>query len=177
MTVGGDLTWEYGTRGLITLEKDLPNGWGLYVEVALQFSVEQLNGEVMEGTRITLDLYPFAQAGDFAGALWEVTGNLVLNTASRLLCVPELGLRATVLSGSALIERFTFPTKGDRPVYGLLPLVARQQITLDGNGSLFYRGTGAIPNTEALRALVSCEVGYSHPSPGRPSPLSLSMDS
>lgn len=154
-------TWEYGVRGLLTLRTDLPVGWAYFVEVYLQFRAEQVGRRVTEGTRLSIILYPFAQAGNFAGELWEfVGGDVVFFSADQLLVVPNNGGGVDVLPGSALIQRFTFPTKSRHRVYGIAPNRTGQKVTFDGNGGIFVRGS-TVPGTEAIRAIVDCVPGYS----------------
>lgn len=155
--------WEYGTRGLLTLREDLPAGQAYLVEVALQFRSEQVKASITEGTQISVTLFPFTQSGNFAGELWEFSGgkDLVFFTGDRLLVVPNDAGGVDMLGGSAMIQRFSFPEKQRYRVYGVVPNQVDQKITVDGNGSVFYRGVTTPPSSEAIRAKVSCEVGYS----------------
>jgi hypothetical protein len=160
--LGGTRTWEYGVRGLLTLRTDLPTGWAYFVEVYLQFSSEQVQREILEGTRLSIILFPFAQAGNFAGDLWELVGgkSLVFFNGDLLRVLPNDGGGVDVLEGSALVERFSFPAKARHRVYGIAPNRTGQKVTIDGNGGIFLRG-GSVPSTEAIRAIVDCAVGYS----------------
>lgn len=154
-------TWEYGVRGVLTLRTDLPVGWAYFVEVYLEFRSEQVGGRVTEGTRLSILIFPFAQAGNFAGELWEFTGgDIVFFSTDRLRVVPNNGGGVDVLPGSALIQRFTFPTKSRHRVFGIAPNRTGQKITIDGNGGIFLRGS-TVPGTEAIRAVVDCVPGYS----------------
>jgi hypothetical protein len=161
--LGSWRTWEYGVRGILTLREDLPAGQAYLVEVALQFRNDQVAAPIVEGTPLSVTLFPFAQSGNFAGDLWEFAGgrDLVFFAGDRLLVVPNEAGGVDVLGGSALVRRFTFPEKQRYRVYGVVPNVLNQKITIDGNGNVFYRGVVAQPGSEAVRALVSCEAGYS----------------
>jgi hypothetical protein len=160
--LGGTRTWEYGVRGLLTLRTDLPAGWAYFVEVYLQFSSEQVQREILEGTRLSVILFPFAQAGNFAGDLWELVGgkSLVFFNGDLMRVVANDGGGVDVLEGSALIQRFSFPAKARHRVYGIAPNRTGQKVTIDGNGGIFLRGS-TVPSTEAIRAIVDCAVGYS----------------
>jgi hypothetical protein len=156
-------TWEYGVRGILTLREDLQPGQAYFVEVALQFRSDQVAAPITEGTQLSVVLFPFAQSGNFAGDLWEFSGgkDLVFYVGDRLLVVPNESSGVDVLGGAAMVQRFSFPERQRRRVYGIAPNLSNQKITIDGNGSIFYRGTSTPPTSEAIRALVSCKPGYS----------------
>ncbi|HEY9610565.1 hypothetical protein [Allocoleopsis sp.] len=160
--LGAVRIWEYGVRGLLTIRTDLPVGWAYFVEVYLQFRPEQVQRRVTEGTRLSIILYPFAQAGNFAGDLWEFAGgkDIVFYSSDRMRVVPNNGGGVDVLEGSALVQRFSFPTKARHRVYGIAPNKTGQKVTVDGNGGIFLRGS-TVPGTEAVRAIVDCAAGYS----------------
>lgn len=160
--LGATRTWEYGVRGLLTLRTDLPAGWAYFIEVYLQFSSEQVQRKVTEGTRLSIILFPFAQAGNFAGDLWEFLGgkDMVFYSADQMRVVPNDGGGVDVLEGSAIVQRFSFPTKARHRVYGIAPNRTGQKVTIDGNGGIFLRGS-TVPSTEAIRAIVDCAAGYS----------------
>lgn len=159
--IGGDIPWTFGSRSTLFLHKDLPAGQAYFVEIAPYFSVAQLEGRILEGTNISINITPAAQSGENAYSVWQLTGNIVFASDDKLRAVPGVGLNARLGSGTALIERFTFPNRGERDIYGIAPNLAGQKITLDGNGSLFYRGTGTVPGTEQARAIISTMPGHS----------------
>lgn len=159
--IDGNIPYCYGDRSTLVLHKDLPSNFGYYLEVAPLFTIEQMEGRLLEGSQIGIAISPATLSGDIATAIWKITGDIVLSDEEQLQVVPDVGLQATLLSGSAIIKKFVFPSRGSRSIYGIQANQKNQKITLDGNGSLFYRGTGVIPGTEAQRALISCETGYS----------------
>lgn len=164
--IGGDVPFTFGSRSTLFLHKDLPAGQAYFIEIAPYFSVAQLEGRILEGANISINITPAAQSGENAYGIWQVTGNIVFKGGDRLRVIPGVGLNARIGSGTALIERFTFPERGARDVYGIAPNLSEQKITLDGNGSLFYRGTGVVPITEQERAIVDTSSGYSKASTG-----------
>ncbi|HEY9597779.1 MAG TPA: hypothetical protein V6D33_08930 [Cyanophyceae cyanobacterium] len=162
--VGHDLTWFYGSNDTLVLPKDLPSGWGYFIEIAALTSVGQLDNQIYEGDTVTFNLVEIPQSGTIDTSLFEFTGNLILPSGDRLHCVPGSGLSLLVGTGAGVVERMTFPLKPERQIAGVVPQLAGQRITVDGNGALFYRGTpavsGDIPGTEAIRAIVGCEQGH-----------------
>ena len=161
--VDGDIIWSYGDRGNLFLPKALPSGWAAWFEIAPQFTSSQVAGALTEGTPVSINLVEFQQAGEFAGSLYSLLGDSVYPSGDKLRVVPETGLGAKMLGGSALVKRYSFQDKGEQTLYGLVPDLANQLITLDGNGSIFNRTNQAVPTTEVIRAIVSTASGYATP--------------
>lgn len=162
ITVEQEFDWD-GTRLSIVLEKDLPDGDALLLSVAPFFSKSQV-GEV-DGALISFLLSPWGQAGEPAHGLWEAFKDCVFPVGDRLRVLPGSGGEAIVLSGSALIKRYMFPTKSKRTVGGFLPGGTGQQLAIDGNGNCFsYPSSATLSNAEALRAKIGMEPGHSRAS-------------
>jgi len=162
--VDGDMVWSYGDRGNLFLPKSLPSNWAAWFEIAPMFNTSQIAGVITEGTPVSLNLVEFQQAGEFAGNLHSLLGDSIFPAGDKLRVVPETGLGAKILGGSALVKRYSFQDKGEQGIYGLIPDFANQLITIDGNGSVFNRTNQSVPTTEVIRAIVSTETGYATPS-------------
>lgn len=162
--IDGDIVWSYGDRGNLFLPKALPPGWAAWFEIAPQFTATQVAGIITEGTPVSVNLVEFQQAGEFAGSLYALLGDSVFPLGDKLRAVPETGLGAKLLGGSALVKRYSFQDRGEQPIFGLVPDLPNQVFTLDGNGSVFNRTNQAIPGTEVIRAIISTQSGYATPS-------------
>ena len=104
------------------------------------------------------------QSGDYnpLGKLLN-DGSVILNLGDQYRVVPDNGLSYKVLSGCALVKSYDFPTKPTRSFSGLAVNTADQKIVINGNGSVFTElDSYTVQSSEALRAIVSTELGESH---------------
>jgi hypothetical protein len=160
LDLGGWQNWYYGQ--VLTLHDNLLPNHAYFVEIAVQFAAFEVKGIVSNGTPISIVINPIPVAGILAMGLANFIGqDIVFATGDKLAVVPDKGGNVDILSGSALVRNFVFPQSVKTPIYGVIPFTKNQKITIDGHGSFFYRGTEAHPTSEAVRAKVSCEEGYS----------------
>lgn len=156
-----DRVWGYAddALGILTLDKDLPPGASVVYEIAPYFTAQQFQGNLAANELISTYLYPYTQSGKNVGALWAITGDLVLPTQNRHHVIPKLGATVEIGSGSAIVKGYTYTQKPAQQVSGLTPNTANQKITLDGNGIASLR---SIPlGSEIILAIVSTQSGSS----------------
>ena len=154
-----DRVWGYtdDALGILTLNKDLPEGESVVYEIAPFFTAQQFQGNLAATELISTYLYPYTQSGKNVAPLWAITGDLVLPVAERMHVVPLLGAGVKVNSGSAIVKAYTFTQVPDQSIYGLTPNTPNQIIAIDGNGNCARRITPL--GSEAIRAIVSTQSG------------------
>jgi len=139
------------------LETDLNVGFAAVFEISLFISKQQLGNEAGIGSLFSVDIRPISKAG--IPALWGYfTGDLVFNAKDKLRVLPD----ATIGAGHAIVGRETHPIINEKRSISPLPSNTQDvKIVINGRGDLFIRDPGEpLPETEALRALVSLEEGY-----------------
>lgn len=161
ITTGNQRDYFYGKAGSEALEKDLPSGYGLAIQIRPAFKASQLNQEIIEGAGIRILPFFFSQSGDYnpAGVL---TGDVILPDGDRRRILPDTGLGVIALSGSGIVKRFEFPLQGEDFVAGLLSNTAGQKIVINGDGVVSLRAPAEpLAASEALRAIVGTAAGVS----------------
>lgn len=157
---------ENSNAALTTIEcpVDIPRGYALAVEFALQFKGSDLIGKgIIDGAQVAAILYELGRLGVANDAVWRLTGDLIFPEGDRCRVVPKLGGGFRVLGGNGIIARYPLPENlSSREYAGLTANTAGQRITLSGalGGDAAIRQPGeTILSSEAVRAIASTEGG------------------
>jgi len=143
-------------NGLV-LQKALPQGSGYLVSVYPEFNAWELRNEIGISSLIRIFLYPFSQSGNYSEA-GNFLGDVIYSDGGRLRVVPGAALSVTTMDGGAMVASYSFLNNPVTPVGGLTANTGNQQIAFNGDGAIFLRA-GAIPSSEAIRAIVSTVSG------------------
>lgn len=145
----------------LILQDDLQPGEAYVLDVTPSFDVADLGGAIVNAAVIKVFPFLYTQAGSYSEA-GAVVGDVIYAEGDRRLVVPDLGLTALALSGSGMVDSFSFIGVATTPVFGLAVDTANQAIAIDHDGDVAVRSL-PLPTTEALRALVSTVNGVGNP--------------
>lgn len=175
--IGQEIIWEDG-KGLLFFPKEMPIGFAYYLLIRAFFSENQMQGLLLPGSILSVDLSPQPLAG-YKTDLWLLTGDAVFSTGDRYRIKPDYGPAARVGKGKPIVKGYTCPTQPERSVLGMSSN-SYHAITVDGHGAHFVRAaqwvganiatplegsaialTGVLRPSEAIRAFVALESGFS----------------
>jgi hypothetical protein len=157
--IGIEQTYSDNKSGLF-LPDDLDDGEAYVFDAYPQFSASQFNEPLVDGTIITIIPFFYDQAGAYNPA-GEVVGNIIYAKFDRRRVLPTSGLFLNAAKGSGTVYYKDFIGVGPTTVSGIQANTASQKIAINGNGTVYWKGSAAIESTEALRAIVSTVSGVS----------------
>lgn len=147
---------------VLTLEDDLQTNEAYSFNLAFRFSSAEWVGLLPEGANLKA-LANFSAVSGVFQELSAFTGDCILNKGKLRRIVPNTGLSVKALSGSGIIQNYSFPLVNEQNIFGLAPNTDNQKIAINGNGSVYYSPTVEIPAGSVLRAIVSTKKGVTNP--------------
>jgi hypothetical protein len=164
MIVNTTIPYSGAQTGMV-LQKNLPVGSAIVIQVQLNFSAFQLANRPVQGSVLRSSLYLYGEFAQF-DANGAINGSLIAAEYDRRRVVPAAGGNAAkALKGSgsiaiAGIGAYTFSGVETSAVVGLEPDTADQKVFLSINGSL-YVAASAITGARQ-RAIVGTVNGIGH---------------
>ncbi|MEO0092612.1 MAG: hypothetical protein ABIK61_07910 [candidate division WOR-3 bacterium] len=148
------------------LTRNLPDGWGMLVQVYPKFHLYQLPATIPNLFDVFIEPFLFLHPTKYV-ELGEVFGDFILDADGRRFVLPDPYTTFILKSGSGLVKNYYFRQLADIPLVGVQSNSnANQYIYLDVNGypkvsSTLITGTDA--NIHSLRAIVKTQSGYTQP--------------
>lgn len=155
------------TPKLVTLfitSDDLQPGEAIELRVKPFFAPGELSdGNSTATPKSLIGVFPVtrAQSGDYT-PVGKILKNAVYNIDDQYRVVPNTGLGFDILSGTAIVGSYDFPSKPRRTFGVLLPNTAGQKIIINGNSAVYAESPTYTPTaSEDIRAIVGTEAGES----------------
>ncbi len=145
---------------VLAVEDDLLVNEAYVMAVAFRFSSAEWVGLLPEGSNLRA-IATFSTASGVFQDLAAFTGDCILAEGSYRRIVPNTGLSIKALSGSGIIQDYSFPLVNSQNVFNLIPDTSNQKIAINGNGDVYFADSEEIPAGSALRAIVSTVRGIS----------------
>jgi hypothetical protein len=156
--IGQTVEFEARKTGLI-LEKDLPPGQAYAIEVYPEFAAFEVDDSVAIGADIRVYIFFYANAGEYSEAGAVLGKDWIYPDQDRRRVVPGTGLSVDLLSGGYMVESYSVLSLGRTSVFGLAQNTSGQRICINGLGASWREIAPQIPESAALRALVSTQNG------------------
>lgn len=154
-----------GSQTGMVLQKDLPVGSAILLQVQLNFRAFQLENRPVQGSVLRATPYIYSEFARF-DANGAINGSLITGEFDRRHIVPASGGNAAKgLQGSgniaiAGVGAYTFTGVPESPVIGLEPNTASQKVFISINGSLYVADSTVAGARQ--RALVGTVNGIGH---------------
>lgn len=163
-SVGGYFAWNPRKEAPFVTADDLQPNEAIALAVKPYFTVADLNNQVSPKSIIGVVPVIRTQSGDYNPLGKLLPGGAVFAIEDKYRVVPDFGLGAFILPGTAIIASYDFPVKPKRNIYGFQPNLAGQKVVINGNGAVFVE----MPSyqtlaSEAIRAIISTVPGSTAP--------------
>lgn len=159
---GSQAPW-FPDSAILSLSAPLRRGYAASYSIFLRFSDGELNTILPSGAIISLDLYAIGNLG-FADSLGFVLGDCIFNQGGLLRIVPGKRLGGSAIVGGSSLNYFRTPILGDSEIYGTIADTAQfAHLNAAMGGAIRFSTLPPLPN-EAIRAIVSTEIGVAAPS-------------
>jgi hypothetical protein len=160
--IGGFVSWTPKLTVPFVTPDDLLPGEAIALAVKPFFSAAELKNEITPKSVFGIIPAIRTQSGE-PNPLWDLLpGGVVFARDDQYRVVTGLGLSIDILSGVALVGRYSFPSKPRRTIAGLQPNTAGQKVIINGDGAVYIEPSTYQPMVaEAIRAIVSTVSGES----------------
>ena len=164
---GAYFSWSPKISTPFVTSDDLQPGEAIALAVKPFFASHELDdgsSSVTPGAIIGVFPVTRTQSGDYNPLGKLLPNDAVYDIDDRYRVVSNTGLSFDILSGTAIIGSYDFPSKPRRTFSGLSPDTSGQKIIINGNSAVYAELASYTPSaSEAIRAIVSTVDGESDP--------------
>jgi hypothetical protein len=161
MDVGSTQTYQGNIVTNLLLQKPLPANSAYVLQVQMAFDYADAKNSAYQGEVVKIYPYLASNYAEYDPAYSDLGDRIFPEGGQRRILPNGPGLTLSAATGSGSIKFYKWLNVGQDEVFGATANTADQNVIVTNNGACFVAAT--IPDTAALRAVISSVDGVGHP--------------